>query len=86
MAATVYLAPGPFCAGGQFFTAGGIPLNGGLIATYAAGTTTPQGTWTTSAGNVANANPIVLNSDGRPPQEIWFTSGQSYKFLLADSV
>jgi hypothetical protein len=49
-------------AGWQFFDNNGIPLAGGLIYTYAAGTTTPQATYTTSAGNIANANPIVLDS------------------------
>ena len=72
--------------GGQFFDNNGAPLSGGLIYTYAAGTTTPQTTYTTSAGNIANANPIVLDSAGRVPNEIWLTSTLFYKFLLKTSV
>ena len=73
-------------AGWQFFDNNGVPLAGGLLYTYAAGTTTPQTTYTTSAGNIANSNPIVLDSAGRTPNEIWLTTGLSYKFLLKTSV
>ena len=71
----------------QFFTNTGAVLTGGKLYTYAAGTTTPQSTYTTSAGNVARTNPIVLDSAGRVPGsgEIWVTVGVSYKFLLKDS-
>lgn len=75
----------PIGNGFQFFTTTGIPLAGGLLYTYGAGTSTPLATYTTTAGNVANANPIVLGSDGRPPEEIWLTDGYNYKFVLADS-
>jgi len=71
-------------AGAQFFT-GNTPLAGGLIYTYAAGTTTPTTTYTTSLGNVANSNPIVLDSDGRTTDEIWLTEGTVYKFVLKTS-
>ena len=72
--------------GWQFFDSNGVPLAGGLIYTYAAGTTTPQATYTTSAGNVAQANPIVLDSAGRVPSgEIWVPIGLSYKFVLQTS-
>jgi len=71
--------------GAQFFTDDGVPLAGGLIYSYAAGTTTPKVTYTSSAGNVAHTNPIILNSAGRVPGgEIWLTSG-TYKFILATS-
>jgi len=66
----------------QGFGTTGLPLAGGLLYTYAAGTTTPLATYTTYAGTVANANPIVLASDGRPPQEIWLMSNTAYKFIL----
>ncbi len=82
----VNLAPGPFGAGYQAFDANGRVLNAGLLNTYAAGTTSPAPTFTTSAGNVQNANPIVLGTDGRPPQEIWLTAGVAYKFVLTDSL
>lgn len=69
----------------QGFTVGGVPLNAGLIYTYAAGGTTPTATYTTSAGNVTNANPIVLGADGRPPNEIWLVNGTAYRFDVKDS-
>jgi hypothetical protein len=70
----------------QFFTNTGAVLTGGKLYTYAAGTTTPQVTYTTSAGNVARTNPIILDSAGRVPDggEIWVTSS-TYKFVLKDS-
>ena len=71
--------------GWQFFDNNGAPLAGGLIYTYEAGTTTPQATYTTSAGTIAHTNPIVLNSAGRVPGgEIWLLFA-SYKFVLQTS-
>lgn len=65
----------------QFFDNNGDPLNGGLLYTYAAGTTTPKATFTTAAGDVSNANPIVLDSSGRA---VIFIDG-AYKFRLETS-
>jgi len=75
----------PIGNGFQFFTTTGLPLNGGYIYTYQAGSTTPLATYTDSSGAVANTNPIQLGTDGRPPNEIWLNSGYSYKFVLSDS-
>lgn len=72
-------------AAAQFFDNNGNPLSGGKLYTYAAGTTTPQSTWTTPAGATLNTNPIVLDSAGRPPQEIWLSVAYSYKFVLKTS-
>lgn len=71
--------------GFQFLTTTGLPLNAGKLYTYQAGSTTPLATYTTVNGNVANANPIILGTDGRPPEEIWLTEGYFYKFVLKDS-
>ena len=73
-------------AAAQFFTNTGSVLTGGKLYTYAAGTTTPLPSYTTSAGNVARTNPVVLDAAGRVPDggEIWITSA-SYKFVLKDS-
>jgi Domain of unknown function (DUF4183) len=70
----------------QFFTNTGAVLTGGKLYTYAAGTTTPQVSYTTSAGNVARTNPVVLDAAGRVPDggEIWITAAP-YKFVLKDS-
>jgi len=83
--AVVYLSPVGGVAA-QFFDNNGVPLNGGKLYAYAAGTTTPLATYTTSAGNVARTNPVVLDSAGRVPNggEIWVTSAQ-YKFVLKDA-
>jgi len=72
-------------AGWQFFTNNGDPLSGGLLYTYAAGTTTPQTTYTSLSGATANTNPIVLDAAGRPPAEIWLADGSSFKFVLKDA-
>ena len=73
-------------AGAQFFDNNGNPLAGGLIYTYSAGTTTPIATYTSSSGGTANTNPIVLDSAGRTPEQIWLTEGNSYKFVLQTSL
>ena len=71
----------------QFFTNSGVILSGGKLLTYAAGTTTPAATYTSSNGSTAHTNPIILNSAGRVPSsgEIWLTDGVSYKFVLTDA-
>ena len=71
----------------QFFTNTGAVLTGGKIYTYAAGTTTPATTFTSSQGTTAWTNPIVLDAAGRVSGsgEIWLTDGVSYKFVLKDS-
>jgi hypothetical protein len=69
----------------QFFDNNGIPLGGGLIYTYQAGSSTPLPTYTDVNGTTANANPIVLNSSGRLDNEVWLTYGYNYKFVLKTS-
>lgn len=63
----------------QAFDNNGYPLVGGKLYTYAAGTTTPLATYTDAAGNVANANPVILDSRGEA--SVWLTAA-SYKFKL----
>ena len=75
----------PIGNGFQFLTTTGLPLNGGLIYVYQAGSSTPLATYSDVNGTIANANPIVLGSDGRPQTEIWLTYGYYYKFVLKDS-
>jgi hypothetical protein len=72
-------------AAAQFFTNSGVILSGGKLYTYAAGTTTPAATFTSSSGNTNHTNPIILDSAGRVPGgEIWL-SASPYKFLIKDS-
>jgi hypothetical protein len=72
-------------AGAQFFDDNGVPLAGGLIYSYAAGTTTAAPTYTSATGLTANSNPIVLNAAGRVEEEIWLEAGDLYKFILEDA-
>ena len=74
-------------AGWQFFDNDGVPLSGGELYTYAAGTTTPLASYTSISGLTANQNPIVLDSAGRVSgtNEVWLTSAVSYKLVLKTS-
>lgn len=82
----VLLVPGVFGAGGQILDSNGRIANGALVGTYAAGTTSPVAVFTTVAGNVTAANPIVCSADGRLPHELWQTAGTAIKITLTDSV
>lgn len=72
----------PVGNGQQFFDNNGLPLAGGLIYTYQAGSSTLLTTYTTVNGTIANTNPIVLDASGRTPNEIWMQAGYSYKFII----
>jgi hypothetical protein len=73
--------------GAQLFDNNGVPLTGGKIYTYAAGTTTPLATYTTNSQSAFHTNPIILDAAGRVPNggEIWLQLGIGYKFVLKDS-
>lgn len=79
---TVHLSP---ILNNTQFDDNGVMLNGGKIYTYIAGTTTALSTYTTSAGTVAQTNPIILNSRGEVDDLIWLAAGSTYKFVLKDS-
>lgn len=64
----------------QFLDTTGVPLAGGLVCTYAAGTSTPQATYNDSSGTVQQSNPVVLDSAGRA--NIWWQAA-AYKVVLA---
>lgn len=67
----------------QAFDSSGNPLASGKVYTYAAGTTTPLASYTTQAGSVANANPVILDSAGRA--DIWL-GAYSYRILVKDAL
>ena len=72
--------------GAQLFDDSGNVLTGGKIYTYEAGTTTPLASYTSSAGNIAHPNPIILNAAGRVPTgEIWLEYTELYKFVVTTS-
>ena len=77
--ATGNVIPDPIFTG---IDANGNPISGGKLYAYAAGTTTPQDTYTSSALTSANPNPVVLDSAGRATI---FLSSDSYKFILKTS-
>jgi hypothetical protein len=67
----------------QFFKANGDPLVGGKLYTYAAGTTTPQASYTDTTQNTANTNPIILDTRGEA--SVWLDQILVYKFVLTDA-
>jgi hypothetical protein len=82
---SVFLSPVGGAAA-QFFDNNGNVLTGGKLYAYAAGTTTPKTSYTSSSGNTAHTNPIILDSAGRVPGgEIWLLASP-YKFALYTSV
>lgn len=74
-------------AAAQFLDNSGNVLTGGKLFTYAAGTTTPQASYTSGLGITFHSNPIILDAAGRVPAggEIWLTDGLQYKFVLTDA-
>jgi hypothetical protein len=68
----------------------GIPLAGGLLYIYVAGSVnTLQTTYTDSTGTTQNANPMILNSAGRlaasnAPASIWVPGNTPHKMVLTD--
>ncbi len=65
----------------RFFDANGLPLAGGQLFTYAAGTTTPQVTYSNQIGTT-NTNPVVLDAYGYA--DVWIDVTKGYKFTLED--
>jgi len=76
---SVYLSP---LGNDQQLDSNGNPLVGGYWEVYAAGTTTPVTTYTSSDGLTPQAAQIVLDAAGRPANPIWLTGGASVKFRL----
>jgi hypothetical protein len=74
-------------AAAQFLDNSGNVLTGGKLFTYLAGTTTPQATYTSAAGNVFHTNPIIFDASGRLPSggELWLLGNIDYKFVLKNA-
>jgi hypothetical protein len=75
----------PIGNGITFFGTTGLPLNGGQVYTYQAGSSTLLTTYADNSGLIPNTNPIILGTDGKIPSELWLTSGYNYKFVVEDS-
>jgi len=63
----------------------GLPLSGGEVIFYLAGTSTVTDTYTNSSGTTLQTSPIVLNFRGEPTFPIWLQDGLSYKARLFDA-
>lgn len=72
-------------AGWQFFDNNGVILSGGRLYTYSAGSSTPLPTYADSGAVTLNTNPIILDSAGRVPGEIWVDSSSIAKFILKNA-
>jgi hypothetical protein len=66
------------------FDSNGDPISGAKLYTYVTGTTTNLATYTTSALNVAQANPVVADSSGRFP-DIWAPTDTAYRIVVKDA-
>ena len=64
----------------------GLPLSGGLIYWYLAGSSTPVTVYAESMGLTVNTNPVVLTTRGEPTNPIWLPTGVAYKAVLKDSL
>src|ERR1700744_5206634 len=90
MATTIYYMS-PISLLIQIFSNIGIPLQGGFVATYLAGSVTPVTSYTDSTGTTQNANPIPLSSAGRlqsaggAPVACWLPQGVAHKMVITDS-
>lgn len=68
----------------QFCNALGVPMVGGGVQVYLAGTVTPSNTWQNSDLSTLNTNPIVLDSRGECV--MWLDSALTYKFVVSNSL
>lgn len=68
----------------QFSNALGLPMSGGTLTSYLAGTTTLETTYQDEALTSANTNPITLDSRGECT--IWLDSTKDYKFVLKNAL
>lgn len=76
----VSLTPSPKL---QWIDGNGDPIVGAKVYTYAAGTNTPQATYTDYTGNTQNANPVIADADGYT--EIWIDRALAYKYEVTDA-
>lgn len=63
----------------------GDPLSSSKLCSYIAGSTTPATTYSNAELTVANTNPVIMTSAGRPNNgtgAIWLSPGVGYKFIL----
>ena len=66
----------------QFLDDNGAPVANGKLYSYVAGTSTPLATYSSQSELAANANPLILDSNGIG--DVWLGSG-TYKLVLKTS-
>ena len=66
----------------RFVDADQLPLVGGKVYTYAAGTSTPKASYTDSTMGSSNTNPVILDTRGEA--DIWLNG--AYKIIVTDSL
>lgn len=76
---TPVVAIGPLVR--QQFSQNGVPLVGGKLFSYAAGTTSKLATYIDTTGLVANTNPIILDANGQC--DLFLDTSKNYKFVLS---
>lgn len=68
-------------------TVGGIPVVGGSIKTYLAGTSTPAETFTDNTGGTSQGVSMTLNEYGLPENgPVWMLGGQPLKFRFFNAL
>lgn len=73
----------PVINGNQYFlNASTRPASGVGVYAYYSGTFNLAQTYTDSTGTVGNANPMILDSSGRPTTEVWLDNGIIYDFNI----
>lgn len=68
----------------KFTNSSGVPISGGSVTVYLAGTTTVATTYQDKALTTENTSPITLDANGECL--LWVDSANTYKILLADAL
>lgn len=66
-----------------YLDASGQPAAGGSLSFFDTGTTNPRAVYTDKALSISAANPLTLNSQGRPTTDVWGSG--SYRVVLKDA-
>ena len=71
----------------QFCDQYGVPIAGGKLYSFEAGTSTPLALYTTSAltPGTEYSNPLILDAGGRPAGPIYLLTTPAYKFRIDDA-
>jgi PKD repeat protein len=76
----------PILNGSQYFDQGGNFLANGQLHTFTANAaTTKLPTYSDHDGNYENDNPIILDSQGLIPTNVWLKSGGNYNIVVTNS-